>query len=368
MPRMRAASRSGWNGSSASVFSPVPANAIGRPVTERTERAAPPRAAPSSFVRITAAGTGCWPCFVYQRASFAAVVVLPEPWSPMSMITVGGWGARASRWPLPPRSSTSSSWTTLTTCWAGVSDLRTSWPTAFSRTRSTKARTTLKLTSASRRATRTSRRASWMFSSVRRPRPPRRSKIDCKRVLRESSMEIPTLRNRVRNSKQKGPRNLAQWSYARGVELKAFLAAGLALLTVAPAAAQPGNPNNPADFIRNPHPAMPWAPNNPDRFLSETYGTVIQYIPVPPQQVVIQVPVPLPVGAPPQAQEPPGVPAQSRGEEPSAPAQTQEQTVEIPGYYVAETTTGYWYPERWTLQQQNGVYQWVKLPAEFRKK
>jgi len=172
----------------------------------------------------------------------------------------------------------------------------------------------------------------------------------------------------VRNSKQKGPRNLAQWSYARGVEFKAFLAAGLALLTVAPAAAQPGNPNNPADFIRNPHPAMPWAPNNPDRFLSETYGTVIQYIPVPPQQVVIQVPVPLPAGAPPQAQEPPGVPAQSRGEEPSAPAQTQEQTVEIPGYYVAETTTGYWYPERWTLQQLNGVYQWVKLPAEFRKK
>src|SRR3989441_4248146 len=100
------------------------------------------------------------------------------------------------------------------------------------------------------------------------------------------------------------------------------------LLTAAPAAAQAGNPSNPADFIRNPHPAMPWAPNNPDRFLSETYGTVIQYIPVPPQQVVIQVPVPLPAGEPAQAQEPPGVPAQTR-EEPGA-AQTQEQTVEIP--------------------------------------
>src|SRR2546427_12661661 len=102
------------------------------------------------------------------------------------------------------------------------------------------------------------------------------------------------------------------------------------LLTAALVAAQAGNPSNPADFIRNPHPAMPWAPNNPDRFLSETYGTVIQYIPVPPQQVVIQVPVPLPAGAPAQAPEPPGVPAQSRGEEPSAPAQTQEQTVETP--------------------------------------
>ena len=57
--------------------------------------------------------------------------------------------AAASRWPLPPSSSISSSWTTLTTCWAGVSDLSTSCPIAFSRTRSTKARTTLKLTSAS---------------------------------------------------------------------------------------------------------------------------------------------------------------------------------------------------------------------------
>ena len=56
-------------------------------------------------------------------------------------------------------------------------------------TRSMKARTTLKLTSASRSATRTSRSASWMFSSVRRPRPPSRSKIRCSRVLRESSME-----------------------------------------------------------------------------------------------------------------------------------------------------------------------------------
>ncbi len=120
------------------------------------------------------------------------------------------------------------------------------------------------------------------------------------------------------------------------------------LLTAAPAAAQAGNPSNPADFTRNPHPAMPWAPNNPDRFLSETYGTVIQYVPVAPQQVVIQLRTPLPDGVPPQ---------------------TSEQTVEIPGYYVAETTMGYWYPERWTLQQLNvGVYQWVKLPAEFRRK
>src|SRR5262245_24794889 len=54
-----------------------------------------------------------------------------------------------------------------------------------------KARTTLKLTSASSSATRTSLSASWMFSSVRRPRLPSRSKIDCSRVLRESSMKLP---------------------------------------------------------------------------------------------------------------------------------------------------------------------------------
>src|SRR5262245_8200677 len=142
-----------------------------------------------------AASMGCCPCLAYIRASLAAVVVFPEPWSPISMTTVGGWGAMARRWPLPPSSSTSSPCTTFTTCWAGVRDLRTSCPTAFSFTRSMKARTTLKLTSASSRATRTSRSASWMLSSVRRPRPPSRSKIACSRVLRESSMEAHRLRN-----------------------------------------------------------------------------------------------------------------------------------------------------------------------------
>src|SRR5262244_3385628 len=107
------------------------------------------------------------------------------------MMTVGGWGADASRCPLPPSSSTSSSWTTFTTCCAGVSDVSTSCPTALIFTRSMKARTTLKLTSASRSATRTSRSASWMFSSDSRPRPPSLSKMVCSLVLRESSMGTP---------------------------------------------------------------------------------------------------------------------------------------------------------------------------------
>ncbi|PYM44403.1 MAG: hypothetical protein DME12_00055 [Candidatus Rokuibacteriota bacterium] len=90
---------------------------------------------------------------------------------------------------------------------------------------------------------------------------------------------------------------------------------------------------------------MPWAFFNPNVGAWD-YGAVVQYIPVPSQQVVIQVPV-LDTVSP----------------------ETRAQTVEIPGYYIAETTTGYWYPERWGLQQPNvGVYQWVKLPAEFRRK
>src|SRR5437899_11831448 len=112
----------------------------------------------------------------------------------MSMMTVGGCDAIVSRCPLPPSNSTSSPCTTFTTCCAGVSDVRTSWPTALSFTRSMKARTTLKLTSASRSATRTSRSASWMFSSDSRPRPPSLSKMVCSLVLRESSMGTPTLR------------------------------------------------------------------------------------------------------------------------------------------------------------------------------
>jgi len=101
-----------------------------------------------------------------------------------------------------------------------------------------------------------------------------------------------------------------------------------------------GEPNH----LNNPYPTQPWNQLGVGRV---DYGQVVQYIAVPPQQAVLSLYVPLPDGVPPQ---------------------TRQEIVEIPDYYVAETTTGYWYPERWTLQQQNGVYQWVKLPAEFRKK
>ena len=72
----------------------------------------------------------------------AAVVVLPEPCSPTSMMPTGGGRVevepvacpRAGS-PAPPSISTRWSWTILTTIWPGVTERTTSWPTAFSRTR-----------------------------------------------------------------------------------------------------------------------------------------------------------------------------------------------------------------------------------------
>jgi hypothetical protein len=101
------------------------------------------------------------------------------------------------------------------------------------------------------------------------------------------------------------------------------------------------------NHLNNAYPTLPWAFYNPN-VGGWDYGAVVQYIPVPPQPVVIQVPVVLADGE---------------------PLQIRQETVEIPGYYVAETTTGYWYPERWTLEQRGaGVYQWVRVPGEFQRK
>ncbi|MCY1308278.1 hypothetical protein D9M70_582720 [compost metagenome] len=47
MPRMRSATRRGWNSSSSPIFSPTPMSLIGLPVTARIESAAPPRPSPS---------------------------------------------------------------------------------------------------------------------------------------------------------------------------------------------------------------------------------------------------------------------------------------------------------------------------------
>src|SRR6185503_9978201 len=79
-----------------------------------------------------------------------------------------------------------------------------------------KPRTTLKLTSASSSATRTSRSASWMLSSVSRPCPPRRSKIDCSLVLRDSNMERRSLRNYAEHFNSWARRSAGERALRRG--------------------------------------------------------------------------------------------------------------------------------------------------------
>ena len=124
------------------------------------------------------------------RASFAADVVLPEPWRPTSAITAGlpdRWKVRS-----PAESSAvSSSLTILTTCWPALSDSSTSAPTARSRTRAVNSFTTLKLTSASSSARRTSRMAASTSASVTRPRP-----VRAPRVLRRRSERASNMRGR----------------------------------------------------------------------------------------------------------------------------------------------------------------------------
>ena len=76
---------------------------------------------------------GFLPCFLSKFASFPAIVVLPEPWRPTSIIIVGGFGERFNpSVSFPPNSSTNSSWTILIICWPGVKLFNTSCPNAFS--------------------------------------------------------------------------------------------------------------------------------------------------------------------------------------------------------------------------------------------
>ena len=145
----------------------------------------------------------------------------------------------------------------------------------------------------------------------------------------------------------------------------------LLLGVASPAAAQLGsvNPNQPV-FIIRPVPRGPFVVvpqgtpgsretipftdephrlNNPHpMLLNAGLGYALQYVQVPTQQVVLPVYVPGPG---------------------SFPGEFQSQVVEIPGYVIVETTTGYIYPARWRLQEVTvGVYQWVTLPPTFQPK
>ncbi len=77
--RMRLAMRSGWKGSKSSRFSPVDANMIGRPVTEATLSAAPPRASPSSLVSTTPVkSTPAWKAFAVATASWPIIASMTK--------------------------------------------------------------------------------------------------------------------------------------------------------------------------------------------------------------------------------------------------------------------------------------------------
>src|SRR6266542_3634968 len=125
--------------------------------------------------RSAATRSGCLPFSFRWRASFAHAVVFSEPWPPAIMITTGR--APGSRKGLcsPPRVTTSASRTTLSTCWAGVSDRMTSSEVARLRTLARKSSTTSRATSASSRAVRMSSRAAstcfgWSLPLARRRR------------------------------------------------------------------------------------------------------------------------------------------------------------------------------------------------------
>ena len=81
----------------------------------------------------------------------------------------------------------------------------------------------------------------------------------------------------------------------------------------------PGNPTNPADAINNPHPTMPWVG------IPTPYGQFLRWVWMPPQPVV-----------------------------------ANEQVFYQPGFWVAHTTAGYYYPPRWVLQEvAAGTLGWV---------
>ena len=134
--------------------------------------------------------SACRPCRVSQRPSLPLVVVLPEPCRPSISTTRGRWSVGCSPPAASPNSASISSRTMRRTCWPGVRLRSTSWSSARSRTRSTNALTTLKLTSASSSARRISRSAVSTVASVRRPSPRIVRKTSCNRPLSASNMAV----------------------------------------------------------------------------------------------------------------------------------------------------------------------------------
>src|SRR3954451_21086063 len=133
---------------------------------------------------------GRWPLRDSHRANLPVEVVLPEPWRPTIMKTLGGSLAKRSLASWLPRILISSSWTILMTCCEGESAESTSSPMALTLMFSMSCLTTRKLTSASSSAMRISRRAPSMFSAVSFPSPRRFLKTRCSLSDRLSNMRI----------------------------------------------------------------------------------------------------------------------------------------------------------------------------------
>jgi hypothetical protein len=176
-------------------------------------------------------------------------------------------------------------------------------------------------------------------------------------------------------------------------------ALALALLALPAVAVAQISPTTPA------HPNLPWGIG-----VATPQGQLIRYIYVPPQPVTLQYLVPgAPESAPPAAEPPPPVaappppsavptppstvptppstvptPPSTVPTPPSTPADAKPpedtaagesvpptpqivyQQVTVPGYYVRETTVGFHYPDRWTIEQIGpNTYRWRPLPAQF---
>jgi len=131
----------------------------------------------------------------------------------------------------------------------------------------------------------------------------------------------------------------------------------LVLLLPAVATAQSISPTTPA------HPALPWGlgPAIPT-------GQLIRWIWIEPQYVVVDTLVPGPAPEATETSDESASGANASAESAPAPEPSVlRQTYTVPGYWVRQTTAGFYYPDRWTLEQVGpGTYQWRMLPAEVR--
>src|ERR1039457_4406379 len=132
------------------------------------------------------------------RVSSPVEVVLPEPCRPTISSTLGGSLAKRNLDSWLPRILINSSRTILMTCWDGDSAISTSSPMAFCLMFSMSCLTTRKLTSASSKATRISRRADSMFSGDSLPSPRRFLKTRCNLSDRLSNMKFRRRQGRPR--------------------------------------------------------------------------------------------------------------------------------------------------------------------------